>query len=121
MKKEAAMSLSAPTVRRAVAGTIATGAISGAMLFGSAAIAVAEPPPNCTVADLSRVESGVSAATSDYMFNHPDVNAFFTGLRGQDRDAMRNNTENYLNANPQVRFDLGGIRQPLVDFKARCQ
>ena len=36
------MSLSAPTVRRAVAGTFATGAISGAMLFGSAAIAVAE-------------------------------------------------------------------------------
>jgi|SRR5271166_1893547 len=114
------MSLSAPTVRRAVAGTIATGAISGAMLFGSAAIAVAEPP-NCTEADLAHVESGVSAATSDYMFNHPDVNAFFTGLAGQDRDVLRNNAENYLNANPQVRFDLRGIRQPLVDFKARCQ
>jgi heme-binding protein len=119
--KEAAMSLSALTVRRAVAGTIATGAISGAMLFGSAAIAVADPPPNCTAADLARIQSGVSAATSDYMFTHPDVNAFFTGLKGQDRDVMRNNAQNYLNANPQVQADLQGIRQPLVDFKGRCQ
>jgi hemophore-related protein len=116
------MSLSAPsTVRRAIAGTFAAGAISGAMLFGSAAIAVADPPPNCTAADLAHVQSGVSAATSDYMFTHPDANAFFTGLKGQDRDVMRNNAQNYLNANPQVQADLQGIRQPLADFKARCQ
>lgn len=116
------MSLSArSTVRRAIAVTFAAGAISGAMLFGSAAIAVADPPPNCTAADLAHVQSGVSAATSDYMFTHPDANAFFTGLKGQDRDVMRNNAQNYLNANPQVQADLQGIRQPLADFKARCQ
>jgi heme-binding protein len=115
------MSLSAPTVRRAVAATFATGAISGAMLFGGAAIAAADPPPNCTAADLSRLQSGVSSATSDYLFTHPDVNAFFTSLKGQDRDLLRNNAQNYLNANPQVQSDLEGIRQPLVDFKARCQ
>jgi heme-binding protein len=115
------MSLSAPTLCRAIAGAIGTGAFSGAILFGSAAIAVADPPPNCTAADLARVQSGVSSATSDYMFNHPDVNAFFTGLKGQDRDVMRNNAQNYLDANPQVQTDLQGIRQPLVDFKARCQ
>ena len=80
------MSVSAPTVRRAVAGTFATAVISGATLFGSAAIAAADPPPDCTAADLARIQSGVSAATSDYMFTHPDVNAFFTGLKGQDRD-----------------------------------
>ena len=115
------MSVSAPSVRRALAGTFATGAISGAMLFGSAAIAAADPPPDCTAADLARIQSGVSAATSDYMFTHPDVNAFFTGLKGQDRDLVRNNAQNYLNANPQVQTDLQGIRQPLDDFKARCQ
>ena len=116
------MSLSAPTiVRRTLAGTFATGAISVAMLFASAAIAVADPPPNCTAADLSRIQSGVSAATSDYMFTHPDVNDFFTGLKGQDRDVMRNNAQNYLNTNPQAQADLQGIRQPLDDFKARCQ
>ena len=115
------MSLSAPIVHRAVVGAFATGAISGAMLFGSAAIAVADPPPNCTAADLSRIQSGVSAATSDYLFGHPDVNAFFTGLKGQGRDAVRDNAQNYLNTNPQAQADLQGIRQPLDDFKARCQ
>jgi hemophore-related protein len=108
-------------MRSVVAGAIATGAISGAMLFGSAAIALADPPPNCTTADLARVQSGVSDATSNYLFAHPDVNNFFTGLKGQSRDAQRNNVQNYLNANPQVQADLQGIRQPLVDLKNRCQ
>ena len=115
------MSLSAPAVHRAVAGAIATSAISGAMLFGSAATAVADPPPGCSAADLSRVASGVSSATSDYLFAHPDVNNFFTGLKGQSRDVMRDNAQNYLNANPQIQADLQGIRQPLVDLKNRCQ
>ena len=108
---------SAHTVCRGVA----TGAFSGAMLFASAAIAVAQPPPNYTAADLAGVAVGVSAAPSAYLFTHPDVNAFFTGLKGQDREVMRTNTENYLNANPQVQSELQGIRQPLVDFKTRCQ
>ena len=115
------MSLSTPTVRRAVAGAIATGAISGAMLIGNAAIALADPPPNCTAGDLAGVSSGVSAATANYLFTHPDVNNFFTGLKGQSRDAQRDNVQNYLNANPQIQADLQGIRQPLVDLKARCQ
>jgi hemophore-related protein len=115
------MSLSTSTVRRVVAGAIASGATSGAMLFGSAAIALADPPPNCTAGDLAGVSSGVSAATANYLFTHPDVNNFFTSLKGQSRDAQRNNVQNYLNANPQVQADLQGIRQPLVDLKARCQ
>ena len=115
------MSLSATAVSRAVAGAIAASAISGAMLFGSAAIALADPPPNCSAADLAGVSSGVSAATANYLFTHPDVNNFFTGLKGQSRDAQRDNVQNYLNANPQIQADLQGIRQPLVDLKARCQ
>ena len=115
------MLLSAPAIHVAVAGAIATGAISGAMLFGSAAMAVADPPPNCTAGDLAGIQSGVSAATANYLFNHPDVNNFFTGLKGQSRDAQRDNVQNYLNANPQIQADLQGIRQPLVDLKARCQ
>jgi hemophore-related protein len=111
------MLFSAQTVCRAVTA----GTFSGAMLIGSAAIAMAQPPPNCTAADLAGIAGGVSTATSAYLFTHPDVNAFFTGLKGQDREVMRTNTENYLNANPQVQSELQGIRQPLVDFKTRCQ
>jgi hemophore-related protein len=110
------MLFSAPAVCRAVA----VGAVSGAMLLGSAAIAVAQPP-NCTAADLARVSSGVSNATADYLFARPDVNDFFTGLKGQDREVLRDNVQNYLDANPQVKGELQVIRQPLSDFKTRCQ
>ena len=116
------MVLSARTARRAVAGGIGTGAIAGAMLFGVAATAAADPPPppNCTAADLANVSSGVSAATSSYLFTHPDVNAFFTGLKGQPRSEVTDDVQNYLNANPQVQADLQGIRQPLIDFRNGC-
>lgn len=33
---------------------------------------------------------------------------------------VRDRTEDYLNANPTVRADLEGIRQPSVDFRTRC-
>jgi hemophore-related protein len=114
------MLLSARTARRAVAGTVGAGAIAGAMLFGALPSAMAEAPPNCTAADLAGVASGVSAATSAYLFTHPDVNWFFTSLEGQPRDQIRDDVQTYLDANPQVKTDLTGIRQPLVDLKNRC-
>jgi heme-binding protein len=117
------MLFSVRTARRTVAGGIGTGAITGAMLFGVAATAAADPPappPNCTAADLAHVSSGVSEATSTYLFTHPDVNAFFTGLKGQPRSEVGDDVQNYLNANPQAQADLQDIRQPLVDFRDGC-
>ena len=64
--------------------------------------------------------SGVSAATSAYLFSHPDVNYFFTSLEGKNRDQVRTEVENYMNGNPVVKAELTGIRQPLVDLKNRC-
>ncbi len=115
------MLLSARAARRAVAGAVGTGGIAGAMFFGAIPAAMAQPaPPNCTAADLAGVASGVSAATSAYLFTHPDVNYFFTSLEGVPRDEIRDDVQNYLNANPQTKADLTGIRQPLVDLKNRC-
>ena len=118
------MLLSARTARRAVAGAVGTGAIAGAMLFGALPSAMADDPalnpPNCTAADLAGVASGVSAATSAYLFTHPDVNWFFTSLEGQPREDIRDDVQQYLSNNPQVKADLTGIRQPLVDLKNRC-
>jgi hemophore-related protein len=115
------MLLSARTARRAVAGALGTGAIASAMFFGAMPMASAQDaPPNCTAADLAGVASGVSAATSAYLFTHPDVNWFFTSLEGMPRDDVRTEVQDYLNANPQVKTDLTGIRQPLVDLKNRC-
>jgi heme-binding protein len=118
------MLLSARTARRAVAGVVGTGAISGAMLFGALPSAMADDPalnpPNCSAADLAGVASGVSASTSTYLFTHPDVNWFFTSLEGLPRDQVRTEVKNYLDQNPQTKADLTGIRQPLVDLKNRC-
>ena len=105
--------------RRAVIGAIGTGAVVGA-LFAAAPSALADPPPNCTAADLAGVAAGVSAATSAYLFTHPDVNDFFTGLEGTPRDTIRTEVKQYLDANSETKADLTGIRQPLVDLKSRC-
>jgi heme-binding protein len=117
------MVMSTGSACRTVAAALGTGAIAGAVLWGSAATAVADPPPpppNCTAADLAGVASGVSAAMSSYLFTHPDVNNFFTGLKGQPRDQVKDDVQNYLNTNPQTQADLQGIRQPMVDFRSRC-
>lgn len=96
--------------------------VTGAALLGGAATAAADEPapPNCTAADLAGVMSGVAAATSAYLFTHPDVNAFFTGLKGQPKEEMRQQAVTYLEGNPQVQAELRGIRQPAVDFRNRC-
>ena len=115
---------SARPARRAVICAIGTGAIAGATLFGAAATATAEPPPPvpppCTAAELSRVTSGVSFDTSNYLSTHPDVNAYFTSLKGQPKDQIRAQVQTYLDANPGVRDELQAIRQPSVDFRQRC-
>lgn len=103
--------------RRVMIAALGAGAVVG--LIGTAPSAAALPP-NCTAADLAGVSAGVSAATSAYLFTHPDVNAFFTGLEGAPRDTLRPQIEQYLDANPQVRGELSAIRQPLVDIKNRC-
>lgn len=114
------MLFSARTARRAVAGAVGSGAIAGAMLFGALPTALADPPPNCTAADLAGVASGVSAATSAYLFTHPDVNWFFTSLEDIPQDQVKGRVQAFMNDNPRVKDEMAGIRQPLVDLKNRC-
>ena len=104
-------------VRSATAAVLA-----GAALLGTSAVAASQPPPaaNCSVADQAGILSGISASLSAYMFTHPDVNWFFTGLEGKPREEIRTDVQTYLDANPQVKAELTGIRQPLVDLKNRC-
>jgi heme-binding protein len=104
------------SVRRAAAAAFGAGAV----LLGVAGPAVADPPPNCTTADMTGIMSGVSAAMSNYLFTHPDVNAFFTGLQGLPKAQVSTQTQQYLDANPQIRADLDGIRWPSTDFRNRC-
>ena len=108
--------------RRAVMGAVGAGALAGAMFFGAAATAAAQPPfpPPCTAAELARVMSGVTFITGNYLTDHPDVNDFFTSLKGQPRDQIRDQVQTYLDAHPWVRDDILRIRQPSVEFRDRC-
>ena len=116
---------------RAVSVLIGSGVLWGLVgLMGSAAYAQptptptpapAAPAPGCTAADLAQVSAGVASATSDYLFNHPDVNDFFTSLHGKPNGEIPTDVQNYFNTNPQARADLTAIRQPLVDLRTRCQ
>ncbi|WP_099021441.1 heme-binding protein [Mycolicibacterium palauense] len=107
------------TARRAIVGALGAGAVAGAM-FVAAPSALAAPPPNCSAADLAGVLSGVSASTSAYLFTHPDVNAFYSGLEGADHQTRQTEITKYLDANPQVKAELTAIRQPLIDIKNNC-
>ena len=69
---------------------------------------------------IGRASGGVAAALSAYLFTHPPVNDYFATLKGQSRDQMQPQVQDYLNANPQVRADLQGIKQPADDFLDRC-
>lgn len=115
------MMLTALAKRRVVAGFIGAGAVAGSMLFGAVPSALADDlPPNCTSADIAGVKSGVEASTSAYLFTHPDVNDFFTSLRGLSKDQAHAKVKQYLAANPQTKAELQGIRQPLKDIRDRC-
>jgi heme-binding protein len=114
---------------RALVRVISTLAMAGAMLFGGASLALAQPTPappppvpapGCTAADLAQASGTVGTAMAGYMFGHPDVNNFFTSLRGKPNEEIRGDVQNYLNANPQVESDINGIRQPLTDLRNRC-
>ena len=92
---------------------------AGAVMLGGAASAMADEP-NCTAADLAGITGGVSTATSAYLWTHPDVNGFLTGLKDLSKDQRQQKIAEYMDANPQVKAELGAIRQPVVDFHTRC-
>lgn len=93
----------------------------GAVLVAASSTAAAAPlPPNCTTADVTAVVAGVSSNMTAYLFTHPDVNAFFTGLQGQSKSVVAKQTKEYLDSNPQVRAEVTAIRQPAIDLRNRC-
>jgi len=110
---------------RLLTTALCSGSVAAAMLAGATpALADQDPganPPNCSAADLEGVRAGVSAATSAYLFTHPDVNDFFTNsLKGLTREQAVAKVRDYMATHPQAKADLTGIRQPLVDLRDRC-
>ena len=112
-------------VSRRVATTVLTGAAIGAALLGASPLAQANEdpaanPPNCSTADLQGVQAGVDASTSAYLFTHPDLNTFMSGLGALPRDQVAAQVKGYMANHPQESTEMAGIRQPLMDLKNRC-
>ena len=108
---------------RSVIGLVGAGVIAGTLLSGTAGEAAADPtprPPNCSAADVAGVAAGVATALTTYLFTHPDVNGFYTGLQDQPKDQIGGQVQNYFSNNPQEEAELEGIRQPLTDIRERC-
>ncbi|HEX2212703.1 MAG TPA: heme-binding protein [Mycobacterium sp.] len=105
-------------------GLLAAAAGCGAVLIGVAAPAGAQPAPpaqpGCSAGDMAKVMSGVANAKGDYLLANPPVNDFFTSLKDVPRGEKKQAMQSYLDANPQVKADLEGIRQPAMDLKNRC-
>ncbi|WP_137144125.1 heme-binding protein [Mycolicibacterium sp. CR10] len=117
------MKVSGQVRRSAVIGVIG----AGLTLFGGASLASAQPAPpapppspNCTAGDLATASGTVGTAMGVYLFTHPDVNNFFTSLRGLPNEEIRGRVQTYMDANPQVQNEINGIRQPLADLRSRC-
>jgi heme-binding protein len=115
------MLVSKHNLRSALIGVMGAGAV----LFGGASVAAAEPgpavpPPNCTAGDLAVASGTVGTAMGDYLFSHPDVNDFFTSLRGQPNEEIHDRVQTYMDAHPQTESEINGIRQPLTDLRSRC-
>jgi heme-binding protein len=103
--------------RRAVVGVIAAGMLCSG---GQAAADPAPRPPNCSAADVAGVAAGVATALTTYLYTHPDVNGFYTGLQDQPKDQIGGEVQNYFSTNPQEEADLENIRQPMKDIRERC-
>ena len=117
------MVFTASSLRRAlICGAVASAVLATAAPILATGTASADPPrpANCTAADLAGIAAGVAASTSAYLFTHPDVNAFLTGLHDRPAADVPEATREYFDANPQAHAELTGIRQPLIDFRARC-
>jgi hemophore-related protein len=123
------MLLSGRAMRGALVGAVGAGAMAGAMLFGGASLAFAQPTPappppppapGCTAGDLAQASGVVGTAMADYLFSHPEVNDFFTSLRGLPNEEIRGDVQIYMDAHPQVEAEINGIRQPVTDLRNRC-
>lgn len=93
---------------------------AGGIVLPFAGPAHADVAPGCTVADTTAVLSGVSTGMTVYLFTHPDVNNFLSGLQGMTKSDARAATQSYYAANPQVKAELDAIRAPAVDLRKRC-
>lgn len=113
------MKFAAPRCRRTLLTAITAGGLTLAS-YSMATGPAAADPPQCTAANLAHTTSTVTNNVGNYLDAHADANTAFTNLKGLPRPQMRAQAEQYLSANPQVKSDLQGLREPLTDLAQQC-
>ncbi|MCW2516947.1 MAG: hypothetical protein JWR11_5989 [Mycobacterium sp.] len=108
------------SVRRRLVSVIGACAVLQVGVCTAAADPGPAAPPNCTAGDLAVASGTVGTAMGDYLFSHPDVNDFFTSLRGLPNSEIHDRVQSYMDAHPQTESDINGIRQPLTELRTRC-
>ena len=103
---------------RLTAAAVVLGA--GAALFGGVATASADIVPGCSAADVTDAEARVAAAMTGYLWTHPDVNDFLSGLQGLSKGEAWDKVNDYFQANPDVKGQIDAIRGPSFDLRNRC-
>ncbi|HEV7854475.1 MAG TPA: hemophore-related protein [Mycobacterium sp.] len=111
------MRISGTTVRRGIAGVIATGALAG--LSGAIAMPTASADADCTVSGLSNAIGAVGAQSGQWFARHPDANKAVTEAGGQGGGAEAG-IRNYFVAHPTEWAELQGIASPLRTLRQQC-
>jgi hemophore-related protein len=113
------MKMSATTVRRALYGMFAGGALG----FASAAIVMpvaGAAPDTCTASGIATTASSVSASTGAYLVAHPEANQELTDISKQPEEQAQEAYRAYFATNPQVENELKAINQPVTDLSSQC-
>lgn len=103
---------------RLTAAAVVLGA--GAAFLGGMATASADPAPGCSAADVTDAEARVAAAMTGYLWTHPDVNNFLSGLQGSSKGDAYDKVQAYFKANPDVKNAVDAIRGPSLELRNRC-
>ena len=111
------MRISGITVRRGIAGVIATGAL--AALSGAIAMPTASADADCTVSGLSNAIGAVGAQSGQWFAGHPDANKAVTDAGGEGGGAEAA-IRNYFVAHPSEWAELQRIAQPLRTLRQQC-
>ncbi|OFJ55171.1 hemophore-related protein [Mycolicibacterium grossiae] len=111
------MNMTKSTVRRAVAGVVATGALS--VMAGAVAVPTASAAP-CTASGLATTASGVLGTAGGYLDAHPGANDALTKAANLPADQAESSVRAYFTAHPNEYVDLQNIVRPLKDLRGQC-
>jgi heme-binding protein len=114
------MKSAASTVRRCLLEVCAASALGAAGVAVVAVPAANAAPAPCTAAGLANTVSSVTAAASQYLDAHPDVNDALTQAGSQPPDDAKSAIRSYFMGHLDQYSALQNIARPLTDLRSQC-